>query len=612
VLSLSIRLRLVLTLVLVIGAGGVTEVASYLMQGADTAALQARSQDLLKLRDLAHELEEVVGEQHDAILTYLVAGNLDAVAAYQGARIEQAQLMGASEALVAGHAELREALQGIEQATQTWRDKFAEPAIELMQTGREDAARSAGRLANGEAVYGTVLDADLALDDRLVALSIQNIAAMEHIEANQIDMLVIGIVASLLGILLSITLVRRWILRPVGVLLATAQQAEAGQDVRFPAASTDEIGRMGRALETMRMRLFGQAQEASIINRFTELTAFLEADGDVARATLDALAGIVAPDDGAIHISNHSRDRAVPEGSIGKVTPTMISQGQLGLCPGVRRGSRYLTSDLSDRLGVRCTVYPAITGTLACIPLVALGEVVGVVHLHWNVVDALPMDIRRSVTRITEHASLAIANRRLMTALQGMATTDGRTGLPNSRAFDEALESQLSNRDPGDQLSVLMLDIDQFKAFNDRNGHPAGDEALRTFALILRGCVRDDDVAARYGGEEFIVMLPGTRAADAMVVAERIRSRTAEAVIELGPGHRDQFTVSIGVATWPVDGSERVKLLSVADAALYRAKNAGRNRIVLAGQAFELREDDPQHDAPAAAMPPPVALPLAG
>jgi len=304
----------------------------------------------------------------------------------------------------------------------------------------------------------------------------------------------------------------------------------------------------------------------------------------------------------------------------------VISLGQLSNCPGVRRSSLYVTGDLAERLSVRCPIYPIAIGTLACIPLLALGEVVGAVHLHWQAVDAFPLDVRGAVARITDHASLAIANRRLMTALQGMASTDGRTGLANSRSFDETLQDRLTTRDAGDPLALLMLDIDHFKAFNDRNGHPAGDQALRTFARVLQSAIRDGDLAARYGGEEFVVMLPGATASDAAIVAERIRSQVEATTIDLSPGQRDQVTVSIGVAAWPTDADDRVKLLEVADAALYRAKNSGRNRVVIAGEEFTGRgesrgttggasaEEAPPDDTSASAVlvPQPIALPRAG
>ncbi len=393
---------------------------------------------------------------------------------------------------------------------------------------------------------------------------------------------------------------RRWVLGPLGVLLTTARRAEAGEDVMFRADRGDEIGRLGQALEHMRVGLSGQAAEASVINRFTELTAFVETDGDVARATLDALRELAAPDHATIHISNQSKDRAIPEGSIGDVATDVVSLGQLAHCPGVRRSSLYVMPDLAAPMSVRCSVYPEIGGTLACLPLIALGEVVGAVHLHWTDPDRLPLEIRGMVARIADHASLAIANRRLMIALQGMASTDGRTGLPNSRTFDEALETCLARRGEGDPASVLMLDIDHFKAFNDRNGHPAGDRALRAFAGILRATIRDGDVAARYGGEEFVVLLPGASTTDAVAVAERIRALTEETVIDLSPGHRDQITVSAGVATWPADGTDQVKLLEVADAALYRAKTMGRNRVVVAGSTFTPRSGEGLGDGEAA------------
>jgi len=269
----------------------------------------------------------------------------------------------------------------------------------------------------------------------------------------------------------------------------------------------------------------------------------------------------------------------------------MVPLGQLASCPGVRRSGLYVTGDLSDRLSVRCPVYPVAAGTLACIPLLALGEVVGAAHLHWAEPDALPLDVRGAVARITEHASLSVANRRLLVALKGMASTDARTGLPNSRSFDEALQDALAARQGSEPLSVLMLDIDHFKQFNDRHGHPAGDEALRTFASVLRSAVRGHDVAARYGGEEFAVMLPGLDSDGAAMVAERIRARIEATLIELSPGHSDKMTISIGVASAPTDGAERLELLKIADAALYQAKNAGRNRIVVAGRQFAIRHD---------------------
>ena len=200
--------------------------------------------------------------------------------------------------------------------------------------------------------------------------------------------------------------------------------------------------------------------------------------------------------------------------------------------------------------------------------------------------DAFGLEPRSSVARIAEHAALAIANRRLLAALQGMANTDARTGLANTRAFDQLLEDALSGRREDETVAVLMLDLDHFKDFNDRYGHPAGDEALRAFADILRSCLRDGDIAARYGGEEFAVVLPGVDEATALAIAERIRSRTETTLISLSPGITDRISVSIGIASAPDQAHDRITLLRLADEALYLAKQAGRNRVVQSG-SFE-------------------------
>jgi diguanylate cyclase (GGDEF)-like protein len=130
-----------------------------------------------------------------------------------------------------------------------------------------------------------------------------------------------------------------------------------------------------------------------------------------------------------------------------------------------------------------------------------------------------------------------------------------------------------------------MLDLDHFKKFNDRHGHPSGDEALRTFAEVLRSCMREGDLAARYGGEEFAVMLPKVDAATAVAIAQRIRSRTESTIVSLAPGTTGRVTVSVGVAVAPIQAIEAISLLRLADDALYQAKAAGRNRVVYLGEA---------------------------
>ncbi|MBV9852035.1 MAG: sensor domain-containing diguanylate cyclase [Armatimonadetes bacterium] len=178
----------------------------------------------------------------------------------------------------------------------------------------------------------------------------------------------------------------------------------------------------------------------------------------------------------------------------------------------------------------------------------------------------------------TQQAALEEVNRRL----QALATTDGLTGLHNHRAFQEALRQQCAQAArSGQPLSLVMLDVDEFKGYNDDFGHPAGDVVLRRIAAILRRNVRQGDQVARYGGEEFAVVLPGADASQAFALAERLRCKIAAATWPLRP-----LTASFGVATRAraTPGPGRLiqgpgRLIQEADEALYRAKQGGRNQV---------------------------------
>ncbi|WP_312937234.1 PleD family two-component system response regulator [Pseudomonas sp.] len=170
--------------------------------------------------------------------------------------------------------------------------------------------------------------------------------------------------------------------------------------------------------------------------------------------------------------------------------------------------------------------------------------------------------------------------------LQRLMNSDGLTGLSNRRHFDEYLELEWRRAmREQNQLSLLMIDVDYFKAFNDTFGHLAGDEALRQVAdAIRRSCARPSDLPARYGGEEFALVLPNTSPGGARLVAEKLRQTVlALDIAHTTPQPDSRLTVSIGLATHtPAIGSPCRQLISAADKGLYTAKNEGRNRVVVA------------------------------
>jgi diguanylate cyclase (GGDEF)-like protein len=187
--------------------------------------------------------------------------------------------------------------------------------------------------------------------------------------------------------------------------------------------------------------------------------------------------------------------------------------------------------------------------------------------------------LEQQVGRRTQE--LAEANARLAQ----LAVTDGLTGLYNHRHFHErlALEVERSGRN-GLPMALFMIDVDHFKKYNDRNGHPAGDEVLRQVARLLSDGRRVNDVCARYGGEEFATVLVDTPKLTASQVAEKLRRRIADFHFPHGEGQPGgHVTVSVGVAAMPDDATDAEALVRSADAALYRAKAGGRNCVVLAG-----------------------------
>ncbi len=198
-----------------------------------------------------------------------------------------------------------------------------------------------------------------------------------------------------------------------------------------------------------------------------------------------------------------------------------------------------------------------------------------------------PLDLLRLVVGRTLQVQRLAARARQADAYEQLAHTDGLTELYNYRFFQQRLGVELNRAQRFKRaLSLLMLDLDHFKAYNDTYGHQAGDQALRALGRLLRHSSRSYDVVARYGGDEFVIMLPETSKPVAAEVAERIRLGV-ERVTLAGdpPGPGGPFTASLGSATFPEDATEPSALIRQADLALYQAKSRGGNQVASAGAA---------------------------
>jgi diguanylate cyclase (GGDEF)-like protein/PAS domain S-box-containing protein len=205
---------------------------------------------------------------------------------------------------------------------------------------------------------------------------------------------------------------------------------------------------------------------------------------------------------------------------------------------------------------------------------------VGTIFDHDNIPIELVWTIRDISLRVEHEENL----KSQMKWAHALASTDSLTGLSNRRAFDEALVAEWSRcAESGDSLAVLMMDVDEFKLYNDSYGHQSGDQCLREIGSVIRDCIRQPgDVGSRYGGEEFAVILPRASIHRAQDVADRIRERVEALQIEHSSSSNGVVTLSAGVASaYPERGMPPDAVVHVADQGLYAAKRAGRNRVVL-------------------------------
>jgi len=228
------------------------------------------------------------------------------------------------------------------------------------------------------------------------------------------------------------------------------------------------------------------------------------------------------------------------------------------------------------------------------------GEGFGCLALMTDKGLRLAKDQVQTLNACVNHLSLALRNALLYRQVKIQADRDGLTKIGNRRSFEERLAAEAARHGRYElPLSLILVDVDHFKAVNDTHGHQAGDAVLRELAALLGEGLRSSDYPARYGGEEFAVILPHTSSQQATLLAERLRQRVADRVFRAGasaPGL--SVTVSAGVASL-LPGATAQDLVLLADQALYLAKDGGRNRVVVAGPASAaLAEADLELPAP--------------
>jgi diguanylate cyclase (GGDEF)-like protein len=329
-------------------------------------------------------------------------------------------------------------------------------------------------------------------------------------------------------------------------------------------------------------RLAQRSRELDLLNRMGELLQACVTE-DEAYAVVGRFVGQFFPNDtGAVFVTTASRNIVEARAVWGAPASPEWALFKPDECWALRRGRMHVVESTTE--GLLCSHLPQpAPAAYLCTPLIAQGESLGILYLGAPAGETMsPESQQRLASTVADQLGLAVANLKLRETLRNQSIRDSLTGLFNRRYLEETLERELrrAERTRG-ALGVVMLDLDKFKEFNDTFGHDVGDMLLRELGRLLQGFVRGGDVACRYGGEEFVLVLPG---ADLEITRQRA-DRLRDAAKHLFVSHRGQsvgsVTLSAGIAAFPDHGITGEALVQAADAALYRAKAAGRDQVVI-------------------------------
>ena len=337
--------------------------------------------------------------------------------------------------------------------------------------------------------------------------------------------------------------------------------------------------RTNRALAATVRQLEAFHRDGEALSRAAELLQSCTQRAEAYAIVRETGAQLFPESSGALFIYRESRDvleHVTSWGSGGARAATLAPEE----CWALRLGSPHFVPPTGT---IRCGHAHEDTASYVCMPVQGQGQILGMLHLA---VEVSPRsmrptrDVEQRLRAMTDRIGPALANLKLRDALRELALRDGLTGLYNRRYLEDALNRELHRAErSGKPVSVVMIDIDHFKPFNDKYGHDAGDFVLNALARAITKSIRPSDIACRYGGEELAIVLPEANLDCARERVEQIRL----AIRDTNLTHLGQAlpapTASFGIAVYPTNGTKSTDLLKAADQALYRAKQEGRDLV---------------------------------
>jgi diguanylate cyclase (GGDEF)-like protein len=522
-------------------------------------------------RSVAHTLEVIatVDRAHADLLrgiegqrTYLLSGDAESRRLFQQTRARARAHLVQLGALVRGNPDQARRAALLADLFEQRLDS-AQEALRLFEQEGLGAAQAYIR-GNRGIILSRRIDA-LAADLRAAA---QALLQQRKARADRSANLLLG--AGAIGIPLSLA-----ILIAIYLLLSREVRERAHAESRAQALNQDlerSVGGLERA-----------SADLGSLSRYTGLLQSCRTVEEAVHVSRRALARLLPEIAGTVYLQRASQDYFEAHGGWG----THAADSQVMLTPqdcwALRRGQPHSVINVQD--GMRCmhVTPPAdeAATTTACLPLAAHNLNLGFLYLSAPGVGPLPnFDI---AVAAAEQLSLALGNLHLQESLRQQSIRDALTGLYNRRYLEASLPREIARCERrAIPLSVLMLDLDHFKAFNDEHGHEGGDALLSAFGQVLLAHSRDEDIPCRYGGEEFTLILSEMDLDAARQRAEQIRAAVETLRIRHFGREIGGATLSVGLAMYPLHADTPSALLRIADEALYRAKRNGRNRIEIA------------------------------
>lgn len=345
-------------------------------------------------------------------------------------------------------------------------------------------------------------------------------------------------------------------------------------------------------------RIRKSTQEIELLHRLANMLAACNNIKEAQAVVADIVPRLLGNINGCVSIMRESRNQLEVKLDWGGQWPAAKTYAPLD-CWALRKGKHHLSQDEHHNLPCGHMEQCDGDGLTLCVPLTAHGNTVGMFHLYFEQsASTVSLETKQLAFTIAEHLGLALANLSLQEKLRSQALSDPLTGLFNRRFFEEVIENEwVKSGQTQVPMSLLMLDLDHFKRFNDNFGHDAGDYVLKEVANLLKRSIGEDHVACRLGGEELAVLSPNCDVEESMILADHIVESVRELHLDMKGLSLGQLGVSIGVTTYPDLNATTQELIKAADTALYQAKHNGRSQAIHTKLDSSKNEQDTPIDA---------------